>query len=571
MNSRIETKNWNLFEIALRDWFIFLLDEGLAVSTANRYHVEISSAILILDEEIKLEQLDSIEIKQAYDSIINQKTSEGSRNYRAVVLSRAHGFFETRLGFSPLFQPLTNGEKSIPMVRAGYVSHSVYRNTLSSLQKIENLDSVTTQGLLCLLILAYRSGLRLSELIKLRLCDVEPSEESWLFIRNNPVADNKRDASLRKIPLNALLSLEESKIWFAYAGRRRRDAANLSELFFCHDGVGKIPLDSKLISRIISDAMRKVSDIPLLTFHDLRHTAISNMHAIAEREWALASQLTGYSGNQTRSVFRAVIGNDNEQLRVYWALAAFAGHNSPQTTLQSYVHFTDLISHLKISRNTVKLSLTQCRSLSGLSANKLTRIINKHKLNSETIPLEILRPYIINNLKIEFFPERTIEDNIFLSGIDDTLPTNRIKPTVAHKILSEYFKGALLPNLVYKYQVPEEKIILWITNVKKIAQLTTKKGAKRSNTQKDNVLPYQPISLDGQKEANEIIESLRNHYKSYRKNINWALEYFLNNSTKSNAGILFTTKEELSNFLKAFTPHAISVKRWRLLTKVPEL
>jgi len=170
------------------------------------------------------------------------------------------------------------------------------------------------------------------------------------------------------------------------------------ELLFCRDGLPYNPWDAQQLSSLVSDLLRRISGIETYTFHHLRHTALSNLQLIAEREWELCKEFTGYSLDQIESIFCAIFGSANEYLRIYWALACFAGHNSPQTSFQSYFHFSDLIIYLRLSNSGKSLNITQCKSLTDLSSNKLTRLVKDYKRTPDLIFITDLHSTLIKKL-----------------------------------------------------------------------------------------------------------------------------------------------------------------------------
>jgi integrase len=574
----LDSDGWPPMGIYLCKFYGYLFTErNLVPNSVIRYHRELANTLLLEDAKFPLEQLSPEDLFLTYRQIVDEVKGGNPKHYRAGRLDDFQQFAEAYCGYPLILAKIADGENSIPMIRTGYICNSLYQATLKSIQGIEGLDPVTIQGLMVLLILAYRTGLRLQELIKLRLCDIEPSEEYWLFVRSNKFGDNKHSAMPRKIPLAYLLTPTELEVWKTYFGRRNQFSSNDGELLFCHDGLGSFPLDPNMVSRLISNALRMVSGIPSLVFHHLRHTALSNMQLIAEREWELTSFLTGHTQKQVSNIFYQVFGNPNETLRIYWALATFAGHNSPQTTLQSYLHFSDIITYLKCLRTTTTYNISQCKSLSSLSSNKLTRIVHQNKLDAEAIPLEVLRESI--STKVALTTHNNIRD---ISAQDSNASDNdlevlplkrRIHVSQAYEILVKYLDGFSIPALVYRYNVREERIELWITNMKSLSELKTKKGKSRltnidnGTSNKHWMLPHKPKSRVEEMDAFNIIEGLSKKVESNKEEVLWILNYYIHKTHKSSSGILFNNDADLNKFLSILTPDVISAKRWLFIIK----
>jgi site-specific recombinase XerC len=71
------------------------------------------------------------------------------------------------------------------------------------MERMTHTSSSYRECLSALYIVAYRAGLRLSEIQKLRLKDIERSPECWLYIRDTRLDDGKSDSATRKIPLES--------------------------------------------------------------------------------------------------------------------------------------------------------------------------------------------------------------------------------------------------------------------------------------------------------------------------------------------------------------------------------
>ncbi|EGG99694.1 phage integrase family protein [gamma proteobacterium IMCC2047] len=184
----------------LVDWLHTLLYlEKNTVSTAMRYFSAVGKSWLSATVSVEFEDFDESDFEELYLGILDAEMSEKSRRYNAARLKQLHVHGISTLGFSPLTGDLdVRLSKSQSTVRAAYLSEQQFNGLRESVEHMDGLDELTRQGLVCLLTISFRVGLRRGELLKLRVCDVEKSGNRWIFIRNNRFGDNKSSSALRK-------------------------------------------------------------------------------------------------------------------------------------------------------------------------------------------------------------------------------------------------------------------------------------------------------------------------------------------------------------------------------------
>jgi integrase len=573
--SEIDTRQCSISELCLIHWYQYLLiDKKNTVSAVLRYHVEIGKCWLAYNKEKDLSLLDDASLYLAYKTMIDEKQSEKGKYYRAGRLQDIQQFAELNYDFAYLSTKLVTGTRSTPFVRSGYVTFSTYQNTLQSIEQLNGLDHNSIHSLQHLVILAYRTGLRLQELIKLRLCDIESSDWYWVLVKSNPFGDNKTDASLRKIPLPFFLNSNELTSWKDYFHHRKIIAKSDTELLFCQDNAGSTPWGLNFVSKLVADVLRELTGIETMVFHHLRHTAFSNIHLIAEKEWWLAEQFIGLTIPQIKKIYEVIFGKD-EVLRVYWGIASFAGHNSPSTTLQSYLHFSDLIVFQKIAQNSVTLTYKEAQAISTLTGNKISRRLGKE--NTDSILIEKLRAYIVQKFNKKQIENFTIikSNNIKTENLktpNNTTNKIRITAKLVHKILKEYENKEEIWVLSNKYQVDQTYIEKWVNKAQIIANIKTRKGKKRLiskerlDSNKNAITPSVPISAIEDDDVTKIIGKLRNTYRENKAEITWAVIYYLNSTTTTNTGVLFNNEKNLNRFKAAFND-VIESKRWYQVNK----
>ena len=206
----------------LINWYIDLLS-GDQVSTVIEYNFAIGTDWITETLNAELESFDESDFEDLYLSIIDRELSPSRRNYILGRLSQFH-LYLVRHYYMPVltnFEEFKNG-LTLPFIRVGFISESMFTALCISIDNLSEINKETKKGIKCLLILAYRLGMRRSELLKLCIEDIEQSAEIWVFVRNNKFGDNKTYSSLRKIPLDILLLPDESNLVSGYIAQRRQ-------------------------------------------------------------------------------------------------------------------------------------------------------------------------------------------------------------------------------------------------------------------------------------------------------------------------------------------------------------
>lgn len=244
-----------------------------------------------------------------------------------------------------------------------------------------------------------------------------------------------------------------------------------------------------------------------------------------------------------------------------YALAAFAGHESPEMTFAHYLHFSDWISSIKL--NQAQHVLTQKQALQlRLNSRKNLKSINV----SDNVISSI--PYLINKLSIKAI-QSEIKDGTTpqLITFDKAHNTNSIH--TCYELLKLYNTGISSLDIAYRYCIKKETIDKWVKNALYIKSLKTNSAKPRSrhfSTARENsILPAKPKTIEENKQVDRFIIKLRTQFKPNSHNISQMLDYALKNSSVSKSGIYFNDPQLFSLFIDTFD-FMISKSAWRVVT-----
>jgi integrase len=180
--------------------------------------------------------------------------------------------------------------RSAKRVRARTLAADTFE-TIRSVARAGASDPLVADQLALALVPAYRCGLRIGEIVKLRIEDIESSYERTLFIRQNSYGSNKSHAARRKIVCGRILTPDEGVLFDRVVAVRRRQG-NLSGTLFQTPGRA-MPFDRSAVSSAISNALRDATTNRGWTFHHLRHSAANNIILTVLDATKLAKRLAG--------------------------------------------------------------------------------------------------------------------------------------------------------------------------------------------------------------------------------------------------------------------------------------
>jgi|GEM_PF-6232974 len=357
----------------LKLWAIYLLRErDIVLGSVQTYLRQISKFLILEIHFDKLENISSEDWHEIYQQVIERKTKVSERDRTAFRLLDFHRFHASHNRLIPLDFPLISGSPNrLSFVKAGFVDESLFEALRLSIRQSKHLPNNTKIQLELLTILAYRTGLRIGELVKLTTSDIEGKQQINLFVRDNFFGRNKSKNSRRPSPVWLLLPTKEYEIvsrFLLYLPRRP------NHLIFHHDGKSDRQWNSTEVGRLISDLLKNISGRKHLSFHHLRHSALTRMQLIITQDSELISQFTAYSQEEAKRLYDYAFEGGNQGMAAYHHLAKMAGHAEPDTTFSHYLHLNDLLWFKTIQKRCDRLAPTEVANLFAHSKNQSTRI-----------------------------------------------------------------------------------------------------------------------------------------------------------------------------------------------------
>ncbi|MEJ6120692.1 hypothetical protein MT390_02145 [Vibrio sp. 2-Bac 85] len=554
---------------AILNWYIHKLSTTCGPKTIANYHSLLTRRWLFAFEGENVEVMTHCQIAQIYTEIIEKTPREKIKQSLTKRISDLHGFCVSQFGFPALLEPINNNSDQSNHTRAGFVDEVLFKATLQEIDNLNNLSNDNKDTLKCIAILSFRCNLRIGEIRKLTLNFIEKSEIGWMQIRSNKIGNNKKPASLRKVPLYPLLTESENKLVRDCIARKRILSMADNNLAFTLGSDIYTPFDELYVSSTISGILRHLSQLDFLVFHHLRHSCISRIQLMVEVDdaYALLPNAVPYSKEQSQAITQLICG---QSLRnKYYGIASFDGHATPVTCFSNYFHFCDWIVAYKLSKTTYSITPQENRAFSLTSRRHFSSLQDTH---SNSVRIDHCYDELNVKLKIDKLEPKLLEATKFKAKQQDEAQNKQISIMLCYDILKKIEQGYAPELLAIEFNINIKMINRWIANAKHIQTIKTKRNnpAPRHSSP-SSLLQGKPPSSKELAFLDKIIINMRTKFKENNKEnknkeriINM-LEYALRNQCRNQSGISFNWPEDLEYFLNAFE-NIIPKSYWRAIT-----
>jgi len=541
----------------LLQWLIQYCIKEKAVSTIRQYKSTISRKFLEFSNNEDLTLYDSSNFEDLYISLTALAETDKNKYYIAGRLIALHQFSVNNFGLPPLSESFELAGIAKKHTRAGFIGESTFLALLNVVEQLTDLKTEEKSTLQSIFIIAYRTGLRQSEILQLRIKDIEYSNVGWIKVRKG-----KTDVARRRVPLIPLLLENEKVIIEAHLRHRKEISTSRSNLFFT---LGIQTTDKQInkyqLSNFTSQALRGLSGLPYLVFHHFRHSCLSRLQLMLTNSENLAqSELIPYSAKTSKIIIEQLICGKTRR-NTYYAIAKFAGHETPSTTFKSYFHFSDYILGYLVSNADIEIN--------QFIASKFFKL-NKHYFNTHKNSTSVLisshyqEESIKQFSKLVALPKISPNKQLFTAELYQKKPNYTI--TTCYRVLEKYQNGEDLQQIGDKLRVDQTTLNNWVENAQKIKNITTKYGNSRlfSNERADKLLPASLLDNNEVDWAEKVLAKIRDNYTENKKPIKQNIWYALNHISPSKSGISFTSPDELTQFIENID-FAIPASHWRII------
>ena len=432
----------------LLSWALSLLDDhSIRLNTISKYIGCIGRDWLMLTVDEDVDQWEGSDFEEVYEQIIQSKVKDGRR---VSVLSKSSEFDDDissgidndnnagqplsyldrlkdsqkftygrlkafhdyqRMHFDAPYVYFPWGSNR-QVVKANIISPRIY---YAMKEYVQSSELEIDQKPLCLIVLAlaYRTGMRINEIIGIKVGDIvdigfingQVIEVPKIILKPNRYRRLKSSSAKRVIPIDSLFKDDELKLFIAFYYQQKR----LKRRYLFSQGSGDQPLPSVFFSnmmKIIWDRLLIAHDF---TFHSFRHTAISQL-ALVSSGSPLAQVMTDYDIAHSDAIVSAVLAN-NKKKGMWFGLASLAGHLTPDTTFEYYIHTAHLLAGWQMSKAKLAMPITVFEMVTGIGYQTVNRQDDRaYAASTKQVHLDKMRGYLISkvaNKSILFDDNRT--------------------------------------------------------------------------------------------------------------------------------------------------------------------
>lgn len=462
------------------------------------------------------------------------------------------------------------------VIKANIISPRIYRAMKAYINN-SNLEKEQKRLCLVVLSLAYRSGMRINELIGIKVSDIADIyvnddnlivEKPKIWLRPNRYRRLKSSSASRVIPLGGLFKQDEKKLFIEFYHHQKR----LKRTYLFSQGSGRQPLPSTFFSNMMKIIWDRLLGEHDFTFHSFRHTAISHL-ALALRKSPLVSVMTDYELEQCNAISKSIIGYHQEQ-GSWFGLASFAGHLTCDITFEHYIHIAHLLAGIQISESKLRLPLTVLQAVTGLNYNSVYRInTSAYEPATKQVQLWKLRSYLGRSVSVNNQPLFKCEDLK-----DKTLPaaTSENQTYLDEKSNSIFIHSKYYDVIAFLEQL--EKVSL-DNRIKVLPEVAIRYGISLSEAKELYLNANHIFNNDkklllgapkGSKNQELLVRALDRAYRLSVKNpeaLRTFVEIFSNKQSFNSSSLHFGIKPKQAEMLKHFLDvgcQIINASHWQI-------
>lgn len=422
--------------------------------------------------------------------------------------------------------------------------------------------------------LAYRTGMRINEILGIRLKDIEGLEDFSLWVQpygSKKIGNQhqlKTKSAQRILPLYCLLDDEEKKLLHDHIVKARSSKKPSSYLFHAWNNSARLsPHDVTTPFKLM---MNEFFDEHDYVFHSFRHTAANNLSLILNcQNLALTQKLTGLSKEKIDQIRECLVrspkGQDN-----WFLLSHLLGHIDPTESFRSYLHLNYFIGGTILSNYQPNLKFSTVKKMLGLDSSQTvfseTDDQRKFSFNKyfDVIHQKISAPHqtwlksdsrrVLKGLQLEASTQHNYFD--YFAGT----PESKINYDLFFQALKllELYQDA--QKVASQLNLPHELVQYWYTNALALTQLKSRAGTCKlfkHNFEKFNSLkPVMLIQAEDKESLEYFFKHLQVEFNRSPKMIEFILNVFLDRVSFSKPGITYPWKHigQLETFYHAIHP-----------------
>ena len=491
-----------------------------------------------------------------------------SKSQKFDLIKRFHQF--QRVLFDADVSPMQNEGFHLSSPKAEIISAKTFKQLLAQLKYHES-PSYTAHDLAMLSIvytIAFRTGMRINEILGLRIKDVEGVQASSIWIRPYRAKHQqhllKTDSAERNLNIQILLTQEEHVKFQHYCQTRRRAYTPNQYLFTMWNSA------ERLKPHLVTLPFQRILDTLLpghrYSFHSLRHTAANSLALILNMDYTFVAAFTDYS-NDHYNLIRSHLLRSKAPQDSWYLIAHLLGHIEPNETFRSYIHLSYVMAGFQLRQFDLMLS-TQI--IQKICPTLITPLKHAQEIHLSSFDTQMLQATHVIPLGIDKQSSMPInKKEIQQKPTDDCIygtARSEYPSALIIKILKALDQSYTPELLSQKYNFPIETLMLWQQNILRLKELKNRKNRSRFIIDADKsqrILPHIE-TMEGKIVLEYFFKQLNQHSYNDIHILN-ALAIFEMKANISHAGLIFNSAEvRLANRFLTGIYSLFPAKYWQI-------
>jgi len=356
----IATNNMPTVVYALFQWADHLAREGSVIVrnpsplTIYGYLTDIARPLTRHASEVDFLGLSEAELSDIYTRVV-EFGKKSTRSSRAQSLRFFHDFCVEEFDLDDVdWEEVAPGStRGYDRVSANILTHAEYLNARSLIAQHTGLQKRDRHMLEVALILIYRCGLRLGELLRLTLSDISLDRPYMLLVRNGLYGRTKTHAGIRQVPWIDRIDEGEQSLLIEWLKHRETIAKGDPWCALFGTDTEARMLEMRLyVARNLLAIIKHVSGDPNVRIHHIRHAVGTSGLALGLSDGSQnpivsnAALLFNFKSDNPEAEFRTFHLDDNlPSRRILYGVGQALGHASLSTTCGAYGHGFDFSFH----------------------------------------------------------------------------------------------------------------------------------------------------------------------------------------------------------------------------------
>ncbi|OAL82811.1 tyrosine-type recombinase/integrase [Acinetobacter sp. SFA] len=552
-----------LFNLDAEAWLKYLgYQQKLRRSSIYSYYAKFAEAWWLHTLPYMEDPDFNAHLENIYSRIMGENTRSSHQKFD--LLRRFHHF--QKILFKTEDFPLYRDIQASSHPKTQIISAKVFCAVLDLLPAYAergSYDQHDAEMLKLIFTLAFRTGMRINEILGLRIKDLEGPSCTSLWIRPYRSSQQehtlKTDSAERNIPVSTLLCSKEHDAFKDYCLSRRLSLNKDDYLFTLWNSSER--LSSHFVSQIFSNLTSSVLPGHPYSFHTLRHSAANHLALVLNMPYELVKVFSNYS-QQDYDRIRSDLLRSTAAQDIWYILAHLLGHITPKETFKSYLHLCFIIAGYQLIQYDPPIPAQTLKTIHpGLSIKPTSKNIHTSSL-SPMLRLSLASERLKHssssrrnakkpNPSIRLKTDRGNE-NSYPGTVQSSISVHMAVQVIRH---CERFDD--IDYIARKLNLPPALIQGCKDNICKLQMLKNQKGRSRFMLDPDKggrILPCVE-TFEEKKLITYFFKQLANYSKE-NKNLIRALKIFIHKVNTSESGLIFNIKEwdQLNTFLEGIHP-----------------